>query len=166
MRTGAIPRLLSSTPYLTGMPSGNLSNLQNVNNLCTYWQRHQTMTDKRQTRLLVTEGARIGRDRNFQTVKNFWSWVPDGARHQDIMTDWLTDNVLCLVTSCTVSCSADFRQRIWRSYAPPKRRFIYGLHGGISQNMAKSITTAVRTLYSLYWRHCLQLFGSGFYSVN
>jgi hypothetical protein len=27
-------------------------------------------------------------DRNCQTVINIWSWAPDGARHQDLLTDW------------------------------------------------------------------------------
>jgi hypothetical protein len=27
-------------------------------------------------------------DRNCQTVINIWSWAPDGARHQDLKTDW------------------------------------------------------------------------------
>jgi hypothetical protein len=27
-------------------------------------------------------------DRNRQTVINRWSWAPDGARHQDLLTDW------------------------------------------------------------------------------
>jgi hypothetical protein len=29
-------------------------------------------------------------DRNCQTVINIWSRAPDGARHQDLLTDWLT----------------------------------------------------------------------------
>jgi hypothetical protein len=39
---------------------------------------------KRQTHPLVREGS----PRN-KTVTNIWSWVPDGARHQDLLTDWL-----------------------------------------------------------------------------
>jgi hypothetical protein len=27
-------------------------------------------------------------DRNWQTVINIWSWAPNGARHQDLLTDW------------------------------------------------------------------------------
>jgi hypothetical protein len=27
-------------------------------------------------------------DRNCQTVINIWSWAPDGARLQDLLTDW------------------------------------------------------------------------------
>jgi hypothetical protein len=34
---------------------------------------------KRQTHPLVREGA---------PVINIWSWGPDGARHQDLLTDW------------------------------------------------------------------------------
>jgi hypothetical protein len=30
-------------------------------------------------------------NRNCQRVINIWSWVPDRARHQDLLTDWLTD---------------------------------------------------------------------------
>jgi hypothetical protein len=39
-----------------------------------------------QTCPLVREGAPQKQDRNCQTVINIWSWIPDGARHQD----WLT----------------------------------------------------------------------------
>jgi hypothetical protein len=46
---------------------------------------------KRQTRPLVREGAPQKQYRNCQTVINIWSWAPDGARHQDLLTDWLTD---------------------------------------------------------------------------
>jgi hypothetical protein len=42
---------------------------------------------KRQTCPLVREGAPPKQDHNCQTEKNIWSWAPDGARHQD----WLTD---------------------------------------------------------------------------
>jgi hypothetical protein len=43
---------------------------------------------KRQTRLLVREGVPQNQDRNSQTVINIWSLAPDGARHQDLLTDW------------------------------------------------------------------------------
>jgi hypothetical protein len=43
---------------------------------------------KRQTRPLVREGAPHNEARNCQTVINIWSWAPDGARHQDLLTDW------------------------------------------------------------------------------
>jgi hypothetical protein len=46
---------------------------------------------KRQTRPLVREGAPRKQDRNCQRVTNIWPWAPDGARHQDLLTDWLTD---------------------------------------------------------------------------
>jgi hypothetical protein len=39
------------------------------------------------TRPLVREGA-PQQDRNCQRVINIWSWAPDGARHQDLPTDW------------------------------------------------------------------------------
>jgi hypothetical protein len=42
---------------------------------------------KRQTRPLVREGAPQEQDRNCQTVINIWSWAPDGARNQDLLTD-------------------------------------------------------------------------------
>jgi hypothetical protein len=41
---------------------------ETVNSSCTYLLRLWTMTDKRQTRPLVREGARIRQDRNCQTV--------------------------------------------------------------------------------------------------
>jgi hypothetical protein len=45
---------------------------------------------KRQTRLLVREGAPQKQDRNCQIViyTYIWSWGPDGARHQDLLTYW------------------------------------------------------------------------------
>jgi hypothetical protein len=43
---------------------------------------------KRQTRLLVREGAPQKQDLNCQTVINIWLWAPDGARHQDLVIDW------------------------------------------------------------------------------
>jgi hypothetical protein len=42
----------------------------------------------RQTRPLVREGTPQKQDRNCQTVINIWSWVPNGARHQDLLIDW------------------------------------------------------------------------------
>jgi hypothetical protein len=45
---------------------------------------------KRQIRPLVREGAPQKQDRICRRVINMWSWVPDGARHQDWLTDWLT----------------------------------------------------------------------------
>jgi hypothetical protein len=43
---------------------------------------------KWQTRPLVREGAPQKQDRNCQRVINIWSWGSDGARHQDLLTDW------------------------------------------------------------------------------
>jgi hypothetical protein len=45
---------------------------------------------KRQTRPLVREGAPRKQERNCHTEINIWSWAPDGARYQDLLTDWLT----------------------------------------------------------------------------
>jgi hypothetical protein len=45
---------------------------------------------KWQTRPLVREGAPYGQNCNFQWKINIWSWAPDGARHQDRQTDWLS----------------------------------------------------------------------------
>jgi hypothetical protein len=44
-------------------------------------------TYKRQTRPLVREGAPRKQERNCQTEINIWSWAPDGARYQDLLTD-------------------------------------------------------------------------------
>jgi hypothetical protein len=44
-----------------------------------------------------------------------------------------------------VSCSADIRTCRCRWYFPPKRLFIYRLHGAISHKMVIFITAAVRT---------------------
>jgi hypothetical protein len=64
---------------------------------------------KRQTRPLVREGAPQKQDRNFLTVINIWSWAPDGARHQDLLTDRQSqcDFDLSLVSGVSaVQCSA------------------------------------------------------------
>jgi hypothetical protein len=45
---------------------------------------------KRQTHPLVREGAPQKQDRNCQTAINIWSWAPDGDRHQDLVTDWVS----------------------------------------------------------------------------
>jgi hypothetical protein len=42
---------------------------------------------KRQTHPLVREGAPRKQERNCQTEIYIWSWAPDGARYQDILTD-------------------------------------------------------------------------------
>jgi hypothetical protein len=53
----------------------------------TYFR--QTLTKDRPT--LSSERAPSPRqDRNCQTVTKIWSWAPDGARHQDGRTDWLS----------------------------------------------------------------------------
>jgi hypothetical protein len=44
--------------------------------------------DKWQTRPLVREGAPHRQTRNCPTVSKTWSGAPDGARHQDGLTDW------------------------------------------------------------------------------
>jgi hypothetical protein len=48
----------------------------------------RTSSIYRQTRPHVREGAPQKQDRNCQTVINIWSWAPDGAQHQDLLTDW------------------------------------------------------------------------------
>jgi hypothetical protein len=42
---------------------------------------------KKQTRPLVREGVPQEEDRNCHRVINIWPWAPDGARHQDLLTD-------------------------------------------------------------------------------
>jgi hypothetical protein len=49
-----------------------------------------TKADTWQTRPLVREGAQKRQDSKFEKKKILWSKVPDWARHQDILTDWLT----------------------------------------------------------------------------
>jgi hypothetical protein len=57
---------------------------------------------KRQTRLLVREGAPRKPGHKSQSVINIWLWAPEGARHQDL-TDWLTvsRNVTLTLTNRT-----------------------------------------------------------------
>jgi hypothetical protein len=52
----------------------------------------QTVTDKRQTRPLVREGAQQRQQRNSDRI-NIWSQVPRWARRQDILTDTVSRNV-------------------------------------------------------------------------
>jgi hypothetical protein len=70
-----------------------VSNTDNINSIvnyiCKYWDYFRLKTDKGQTRPLVIEGAPKWQDSYLK--KNLWSKVPDWARHQDILTDWLTD---------------------------------------------------------------------------
>jgi hypothetical protein len=53
------------------------------------WQGPVAYTKDRsvRTRPLVREGAPQKQDRNCQTVITIWSCAPDGARHQDLLTD-------------------------------------------------------------------------------
>jgi hypothetical protein len=65
---------------------------------------------KRQTRPLVREGAPQKQDRKCQTIINILPWAPDGARHQDLLTDrpsvamWLT---------LSASKSQNWDSKIW-----------------------------------------------------
>jgi hypothetical protein len=43
---------------------------------------------KRQTRPLVREGVPWKQDPNCRRLINICSWAPDGAPHQDLLTDW------------------------------------------------------------------------------
>jgi hypothetical protein len=47
-------------------------------------QQHIQKTDPSSRK----RGRPTKQDRNCQTVINIWSLVPDGARHQDLLTDW------------------------------------------------------------------------------
>jgi hypothetical protein len=59
---------------------------------------------ERQTRPLVRESGSQKQDRNCQTVMNIWSWVPDGVRHQDLVTDWPSSrNVTLILTLTSIS---------------------------------------------------------------
>jgi hypothetical protein len=81
---------------------------------------------KRKTRLLVREGAPKRQDRDCQTVINIWSWAPDGARHQD----WLTDRqsqcdfdkiLLCLMGSSVAGYSPDMEDILLLTSVTSKR---------------------------------------------
>jgi hypothetical protein len=69
---------------------------------------------KRQTRPLVRENAPQKQDRNCQRVINIWSQAPDGARHQDLLTNWLT---ISRNVTLTFDFDSSSRQRdtpVWR----------------------------------------------------
>jgi hypothetical protein len=64
-------------------------NICNVNiYVCTDKRLNPIDSDKRQTWPLVREGVPQRHDNNHRTVTNISSWEPEGARHQDILTDW------------------------------------------------------------------------------
>jgi hypothetical protein len=48
----------------------------NIFYIMTNYLLLQTMTHKRQTSLLIRDGAPQRRDRDCQTVINIWSWAP------------------------------------------------------------------------------------------
>jgi hypothetical protein len=55
------------------------------------WQRlrwQKPAAYKKQTSPLVREGAAQKQASNCQRVINIRSWAPDGARHQDLLSDW------------------------------------------------------------------------------
>jgi hypothetical protein len=54
----------------------------------TMYYTLMTVTDRRQTRPLVREGAPQIQQSNFQTENNIWSQFPEWTWHQDILTDW------------------------------------------------------------------------------
>jgi hypothetical protein len=59
------------------------------------------------------EGAPQKQNLNCQEIINIWSWAPDGARHQDWLTDWLTDRQ----SQCDFDLDLRTRQKrdeIWR----------------------------------------------------
>jgi hypothetical protein len=51
-------------------------------------RHYELVTNTRLTRPLVRGGARHWQNSKCQTEINIWSWAPDGARHQDGLTDW------------------------------------------------------------------------------
>jgi hypothetical protein len=54
------------------------------------WQGSAAYTKGRLV-LSSERAAHKNQDCNCQTVINIWSWATDGARYQDLLTDWLTD---------------------------------------------------------------------------
>jgi hypothetical protein len=57
----------------------------------------------------------------------------------------------CQATCCMLaSSSGDFPPRRWKSYVPPKRRFRYGPHSAISQNVETFTTAVVRSSEPTY----------------
>jgi hypothetical protein len=69
--------------------------------MCIFWYStyYYRLTLTHDRPVLSSERAPPnGQDNNCQTVINIWSWTPDGVRHQDRQTDWLT--VSRNVTDC------------------------------------------------------------------
>jgi hypothetical protein len=148
--------VLPSVPYIYRSSDRRafylLNNCTRIYHLLTIDSRlTKTMTNDRPD--LSSERAPDWQNLNCLTVCNIWSWVPDGARHQDGPTDWpsvVTELWLwrpfCLTPACLLVCWTILRPWRWRRYDPPKRRVqLYGLHGVISQKMILFITTAVKT---------------------
>jgi hypothetical protein len=54
-----------------------------------HWTEAVQVTKTNDRPDLTSEGAPdIEKNSNSQIVINIWSWAPDGARHQDRLTDW------------------------------------------------------------------------------
>jgi hypothetical protein len=72
------------------------------------------LTGKRQIRPLIREGGPQTQDSNCQTVTNFWSWEPEGARHQDTLTDRPSAvTLLWLWQYCIVAVGRRQRSHCW-----------------------------------------------------
>jgi hypothetical protein len=85
----------------------------------------------------------------------YWCWAsPARPFLVHGSTGLMTIFFLCLPSHLLslVSCSSDFRPWRWRWYVLPKRRFIYGLHGTISQKMEIFINYLCENLkYYIYF---------------
>jgi hypothetical protein len=96
---------------------------------------------KRQTRPLIREGAPQKQDRNCQ----YWSWAPDGARHQDLLTDWLT-----VSRNVTLTLTMGY---LWDSWQPVRTwvRKQRTLLGSVTKQRLVKTQQTEKNSYVLQW---------------
>jgi hypothetical protein len=101
---------------------------------------------------------------------NIWSWAPDGARHQDRQTDWLSIEMWLWLWSLSLQLSVHAGSSLVDFFYPEDggdtflRRVTKYLHGATSQKTVFFIVIAVKTS-NLTIKHVL-LTGKTFYFPN
>jgi hypothetical protein len=100
------------------------------------------VTDRRQTRPLVREGASQRQHSNFQTEYNIWSRVPEWTWHQDILTDW--PSVVTWLWLWLYLCSSFVGDGIISG-----RSWIVRLHTGLVRNKGKVGELMLRNLHGV-----------------
>jgi hypothetical protein len=106
--------------------------------LTDYYRLYRQKTDEWQTRPLVREGAPQRQDINF-AGENLWSKVPDWARHQDILTDWLTDPLVVMWLWIWLESRLGTADCALSKLAPVKIKVKITLRLAVSQSVSLSL---------------------------